>query len=74
MVLQNGVKTVFGYSGGANLPVLDTFHDSPIQFIMNRSEQCCGHVRTSLHSGERADIFDLCSLPKVTQSPQEEQA
>lgn len=42
--LQAGVETVFGYSGGANLPVLDTFHDSPMQFIMNRSEQCCGHA------------------------------
>jgi len=41
---DQGVRTVFGYSGGANLPVLDTFHDSPIQFIMNRSEQCCGHA------------------------------
>jgi hypothetical protein len=42
--VQAGVETVFGYSGGANLPVLDTFHDSPMQFIMNRSEQCCGHA------------------------------
>jgi len=38
------VDTVFGYSGGANLPILDQFHTSPIRFVMNRSEQCCGHA------------------------------
>jgi hypothetical protein len=43
-LVENGVKHVFGYSGGANLPVLDAFHASPIKFIMNRSEQCCGHA------------------------------
>ena len=42
-LVELGVDTVFGYSGGANLPVLDQFHDSPIKFINNRSEQCCGH-------------------------------
>lgn len=39
-----GVDTVFGYSGGANLPILDQFNQSPIRFVMNRSEQCCGHA------------------------------
>ena len=39
-----GVAHIFGYSGGANLPVLDAFHESPIEFVMNRSEQCCGHA------------------------------
>lgn len=43
-LVENGVKHVFGYSGGANLPVLDAFHKSPITFVMNRSEQCCGHA------------------------------
>lgn len=43
-LVENGVEHVFGYSGGANLPVLDAFHKSPIKFVMNRSEQCCGHA------------------------------
>ena len=43
-LVECGVKHVFGYSGGANLPILDQFNDSPIQFVMNRSEQCCGHA------------------------------
>ena len=42
-LVECGVDTVFGYSGGANLPILDQFNDSPIRFVMNRSEQCCGH-------------------------------
>ena len=43
-LVECGVDTVFGYSGGANLPILDQFNDSPIRFVMNRSEQCCGHA------------------------------
>ena len=46
-LVECGVDTVFGYSGGANLPILDQFsrqNKSPIRFVMNRSEQCCGHA------------------------------
>jgi acetolactate synthase-1/2/3 large subunit len=43
-LVECGVEHVFGYSGGANLPILDQFNNSPIQFVMNRSEQCCGHA------------------------------
>ncbi|KAL1511790.1 hypothetical protein AB1Y20_005076 [Prymnesium parvum] len=43
-LVECGVDTVFGYSGGANLPILDQFHKSPMRFIVNRSEQCCGHA------------------------------
>jgi len=43
-LVECGVDVVFGYSGGANLPVLDQFNQSPMRFIMNRSEQCCGHA------------------------------
>lgn len=40
---QYGVNTVFGYSGGAILPFLDSFHNDKIKFIANSDEQCCGH-------------------------------
>jgi len=43
-LVECGVDTIFGYSGGANLPILDQFTNSPIRFVMNRSEQCCGHA------------------------------
>tara|TARA_B100001248_G_C27389834_1_gene461733 strand:+ start:224 stop:2029 length:1806 start_codon:yes stop_codon:yes gene_type:complete len=45
-LIKNNIKTVFGYSGGAILPVLDKFYNSPIQFVMNRTEQCSGHAAT----------------------------
>ena len=44
------VRHVFGYSGGANLPLLDTFHPSnnnnlkPIKFVKSSNEQCSGHT------------------------------
>jgi acetolactate synthase-1/2/3 large subunit len=41
---QHRVNTVFGYSGGAVLPLLDTFYKDKIKFITNSNEQCCGHA------------------------------
>ena len=39
-----GIKHVFGYSGGAVLPLLDTFYNqNNIKFIKNSNEQCAGH-------------------------------
>jgi acetolactate synthase-1/2/3 large subunit len=36
------VKTVFGYTGGANLKLFDSLYRSNIKTIINRNEQCCG--------------------------------
>lgn len=42
---QHNIKYVFGYSGGALLPLLDTFYKSEkIKFIKNSTEQCSGFV------------------------------
>ena len=40
---EYGVSHVFGFTGGAILPVTDAFYGSPIKFINNASEQCAGH-------------------------------
>eukprot|EP01060_Flectonema_neradi_P034509 TRINITY_DN6069_c1_g1_i1.p1 TRINITY_DN6069_c1_g1~~TRINITY_DN6069_c1_g1_i1.p1 ORF type:complete len:647 (+),score=123.65 TRINITY_DN6069_c1_g1_i1:43-1983(+) len=40
---EYGVTHVFGFTGGAILPVTDAFWGSPIKFINNASEQCSGH-------------------------------
>jgi len=37
------VDTMFGYPGGAILPVLDQLYRSPAKFILNRHEQASGH-------------------------------
>ena len=44
-MLQEGVKHVFGYPGGANLPLYDTFVQYPqIQHILVRHEQSAAHA------------------------------
>jgi len=52
-LLEEGVTVVNGYSGGANLPLLDQFHPdhprhegngAPIRWITNSNESSSGHV------------------------------
>ncbi|SGZ15078.1 BQ5605_C029g10641 [Microbotryum silenes-dioicae] len=45
MMLRHGVEKVFGYPGGAILPVFDAIYDSPhFDFILPRHEQGAGHM------------------------------
>ena len=37
------VDTMFGYPGGAILPVFDQLYKTPAKFILNRHEQASGH-------------------------------
>jgi acetolactate synthase-1/2/3 large subunit len=39
-----GVDTVFGYPGGANMPTYDAFYDASIRHILVRHEQGGGHA------------------------------
>mmetsp|Transcript_33183 Transcript_33183/g.72489 ORF Transcript_33183/g.72489 Transcript_33183/m.72489 type:complete len:646 (-) Transcript_33183:629-2566(-) len=43
LLVKAGVKQVFGYSGGAVLPLVDAFVDSPIEWYTSSHEQCAGH-------------------------------
>lgn len=44
-MLRHNVKHVFGYPGGAILPVFDAIHNSPhFDFILPRHEQGAGHM------------------------------
>src|SRR5262249_45729564 len=38
-----GVDLMFGYPGGAILPVFDELYKTPAKFILNRHEQASGH-------------------------------
>lgn len=38
-----GVDVIFGYPGGAILPVFDQLYRTPAKFILNRHEQASGH-------------------------------
>ncbi len=45
MMLRHGVKQVFGYPGGAILPVFDAIYNSKhFEFILPRHEQGAGHM------------------------------
>jgi len=39
-----GVQVMFGYPGGAVLPIFDKLYDSPIRFILTRHEQGAAHA------------------------------
>lgn len=43
LVGPHKVEVIFGYPGGAILPVFDVLYKSPAKFILNRHEQGCGH-------------------------------
>lgn len=45
MMIEHGVKHIFGYPGGAILPVFDAIYESKqFHFILNRHEQGSGHM------------------------------
>ncbi|PIL24358.1 hypothetical protein GSI_14111 [Ganoderma sinense ZZ0214-1] len=45
MMVRHGVKHVFGYPGGAILPVFDAIYNSPqFEFVLPRHEQGAGHM------------------------------
>ncbi|KAK0621617.1 thiamine diphosphate-binding protein [Bombardia bombarda] len=45
MMHRQGVKHIFGYPGGAILPVFDAIHNSPhFDFVLPRHEQGAGHM------------------------------
>ncbi|HEX4123806.1 MAG TPA: biosynthetic-type acetolactate synthase large subunit [Tepidisphaeraceae bacterium] len=43
LVGQHNVEVMFGYPGGAILPVFDQLYKTPAKFILNRHEQGSGH-------------------------------
>src|SRR5438067_3045854 len=43
LVNDHKVDTMFGYPGGAILPMFDQLYKTPAKFILNRHEQAAGH-------------------------------
>src|SRR6202161_1163609 len=43
LIQQHKVELMFGYPGGAILPVFDQLYKTPAKFILNRHEQGSGH-------------------------------
>ena len=43
-LIREGVRTVFGYPGGANLPLYDAMLDYPVHHVLVRHEQGAAHA------------------------------
>ena len=44
LIDQHDVEYIFGYPGGAAMPIFDALVDSPVQFILSRHEQGATHM------------------------------
>lgn len=68
-LVENGVKVVNGYSGGAVLPLLDQFHPDnprhqeigkePIRWITNSNESSSGHIAEGIAKSMPIDSENL---------------
>lgn len=63
------VDTIFGFSGGAIMPVMDTLYKSDINLIVNTHEQSTGHSATGYaKSSNKPGIMFVTSGPGLTNS------
>ena len=44
IMMREGVDVVFGYPGGANLPIYDAMVQYPVRHVLVRHEQCAAHM------------------------------
>jgi len=44
MLLEEGVEVLFGFPGGAVLPIFDAMYKTPIRFVLTRHEQGAAHM------------------------------
>lgn len=64
---KQGVDVVFGYPGGAILPVYDPILDSPIRHILVRHEQGAGHMAEGYaHATGKPGVAIVTSGPGAT--------
>ena len=67
-LLNNDVDTVFGYSGGSVMPLIDAFYKSEkIKLIVNSNEQCLGHSACGYaKSSNKVGVCVVTSGPGIT--------
>ncbi|KDR96465.1 acetolactate synthase, large subunit [Peptoclostridium litorale DSM 5388] len=64
---EEGVKTVFGYPGGAVLPLYDELRKSEIQHVLVRNEQSAPHYASGYaRSSEKVGVCIATSGPGAT--------
>ncbi|MFH1572788.1 MAG: thiamine pyrophosphate-binding protein, partial [Acidobacteriota bacterium] len=66
-LLREGVECVFGFPGGANLPIYDAMLDYPIHHVLGRHEQSCVHMADGYaRAGGRVGVAMATSGPGAT--------
>ncbi len=66
-LLEAGVETVFGYPGGAIMPLYDALLDSPIEHVLTRHEQAAIHAADGYaRSSGRLGVCVATSGPGAT--------
>ena len=66
-LLNNKVKDVFMYSGGAIMSLIDLFKDNKMNYYINNHEQNCGHAATAYaKSSNRTGVVIVTSGPGLT--------
>ncbi len=62
-----GVEIVFGYPGGAALPLYDALYRSPVRHILTRGEQAAAHAASGYaHTTGRVGVCSVTSGPGAT--------
>ncbi|HEY8666636.1 MAG TPA: biosynthetic-type acetolactate synthase large subunit [Tepidisphaeraceae bacterium] len=67
LISTHKVDTIFGYPGGAILPVFDELYKTPAKFILNRHEQASGHCADGYYRATgRPGVCIVTSGPGAT--------
>ena len=61
-LVREGVKTVFGYPGGAILPAYDAMLDYPVRHVLVRHEQGATHMADGYARDELCAVQDTKKL------------
>lgn len=68
-LLENNVKNIFGITGGAIMPLIDTFSQGKINYYINTHEQSSGHAATAYaKTTGKPGISVVTSGPGLTNS------
>jgi len=64
---QHGVTHIFGYPGGANIPLFDALIDSPMKLVLSRHEQGAVHMADGFaRAGGKVGVALVTSGPGAT--------
>ena len=67
IIKKNNICTVFGYSGGSIMPIINTFYKDDVKLIVNSNEQCVGHSATSYaKTTNKTGVALVTSGPGIT--------